>query len=71
MYSRSRKKALLTRSTWHRPEWDEPSYVQVRVIPARTGTTLSFHQDHLAGPSDREAMKAHWEQVIGRLFAML
>jgi uncharacterized protein YndB with AHSA1/START domain len=59
------------RLTWHRPEWEEPSYVQVRVIPARTGTTLSFHQDHLAGPSDREEMKVHWEQVIDRLFAML
>ena len=59
------------RLTWQRPEWDEPSYVQVRVLPARTGTTLSFHQDHLAGPSDREEMKAHWEQVIERLFAML
>jgi uncharacterized protein YndB with AHSA1/START domain len=55
------------RLTWQRPDWETPSYVQVKVIPARTGTTLSFHQDHLGGPADRQAMKAHWERVIERL----
>jgi uncharacterized protein YndB with AHSA1/START domain len=59
------------RLTWQPPEWEAPSYVQVRVIPARTGTTLSFHQDHLRGPAERKAMKAHWEQVVERLFAQL
>lgn len=58
------------RLTWHRPGWEAPSYVQVRVIPARTGTTLSFHQDHLAGPTDRAAMKEHWEATISRLLAL-
>jgi uncharacterized protein YndB with AHSA1/START domain len=59
------------RLTWRRPDWDAPSYLQVRVIPARTGTTLSFHQDHLRGPADRTAMRAHWEQVIEQLRARL
>jgi hypothetical protein len=39
--------------------------------PPTTGTTLSFHQDHLRGPADRKAMKVHWEQVIERLPAKL
>jgi hypothetical protein len=41
------------------------------VLPARTGTTLSFHQDHLRGPADRTAMKAYWEQVVEQLRARL
>ena len=59
------------RLAWQPPEWEAPSYVQVRVIPARTGSTLSFHQDHLRGPAERKAMKAHWEQVIERLSEQL
>jgi uncharacterized protein YndB with AHSA1/START domain len=59
------------RLTWRKPEWDAPSVLQVRVIPARTGTTLSFHQDHLRGPAERTAMKVHWERVIEDLAAEL
>jgi uncharacterized protein YndB with AHSA1/START domain len=59
------------RLTWQLPEWDTPSHLQVRVVPVRTGTALSVHQDHLRGPADRKAMKAHWEQVTERLFATL
>ena len=55
------------RLTWQPPEWEAASYVQIRVMAARSGTTLSFHQDHLRGPAERAAMKAHWEQVIERL----
>ncbi|MGH2350548.1 MAG: SRPBCC family protein [Chloroflexota bacterium] len=55
------------RLTWQRPDWEAPSYLQVRVLPARTGATLSFHQDHLRGPAERKEMKAHWEQVVERL----
>jgi hypothetical protein len=43
----------------------------VRIIPARTGTTLSFHQDQLAGPTVRAEMKDHWERVVDRLAEML
>jgi uncharacterized protein YndB with AHSA1/START domain len=59
------------RLTWHHPTLQSPSVVQVRVIPARTGTTLSFHQEQLAGPSVRAEMKAHWEEVVRRLAEML
>lgn len=59
------------RLTWHRPEWEAPSTVQVRVIAARTGTTLSFHQEQLASAADRAAMRSHWEQVVGRLADLL
>src|SRR4051794_15255348 len=32
------------RLTWQPPGWARPSLIQVRVIPAKSGTTLSFHQ---------------------------
>lgn len=59
------------RLTWQPPGWARPSAVQLRVIPARGGTTISFHQDHLASGEVRAAMKAHWEEVIARLAALL
>ena len=59
------------RLTWQLPAWEAPSSVQVRVLAARSGATLSFHQDHLAGPSARAEMKARWEAVVERLTALL
>ncbi len=55
------------RLTWQPSGWERPSVVQIRVIPAKKGTTLSFHQEQLDGASTREAMRAHWEDVIARL----
>ncbi|MDI3341228.1 MAG: SRPBCC domain-containing protein [Sphaerobacter sp.] len=59
------------RLTWQPPGWAQPSTLQVRVLPARTGTTLSFHQERMRGPAERAAMKAHWVQVIARLAELL
>lgn len=56
---------------WRPAGWGAPSTLQVRVMAARRGTTLSFHQEHLAGAAERAAMKAHWEGVIGSLAGML
>ena len=59
------------RLTWRPTGWPVPSTLQIRVIPAHRKTTLSFHQDGLAGAVERAAMKAHWEGVIGHLAEML
>ena len=59
------------RLTWQPRGWARPSTVQVRVITASRGTTLSFHQDQLVDATTRTAMKAHWEEVIARLAAIL
>jgi uncharacterized protein YndB with AHSA1/START domain len=55
------------RLTWQPPGWTRPSLIQVRVIPAKSGTTLSFHQEHLRDSAARTAMKARWEGVIEAL----
>lgn len=45
--------------------------VQVTVSAAPGGTTLRFHQEHLAGPDERERQRTHWQGVVGRLAAVL
>ena len=59
------------RLTWQPPELDEPSVVQVRVLPAKRGATLSFHQERLAGPQERAAMRERWERVAEALASRL
>ena len=59
------------RLTWQPPGWSQASVVQVRVIPAKTGTTLSFHQEQLAGSAEREAMREHWDRVIATLYLLI
>lgn len=59
------------RLTWQPAGWAEPSTLQVRVTPASRGTTVSFHHERLSGAAEREAMKAHWERVVGQLAEML
>jgi uncharacterized protein YndB with AHSA1/START domain len=59
------------RLTWQPTGWVQPSTLQVRVIPASRGTTVSFHQEHLRDAAARTQMKAHWEQVIDSLTEML
>jgi uncharacterized protein YndB with AHSA1/START domain len=59
------------RLTWQPPGWHRPSLIQIRVIPTKTGTTLSFHQEHLQDSNVRTEMKQHWEQVIAELAAKL
>jgi hypothetical protein len=59
------------RLTWQPPGWTRPSLIQVRVIPAKTGTTLSFHQEHLRDGAARSEMKARWEGVIDELTKQL
>ncbi|MCZ8511031.1 SRPBCC domain-containing protein [Paenibacillus filicis] len=53
------------RMTWQLPDWEVPSMLQIRLLPGSQGkTTLSFHQEKLAGAFAREEMRLHWEDVI-------
>ena len=42
--------------------------VQVAITPAKTGTTVRFHQERLSGAEERERQRAHWAAVLDRLF---
>ncbi|MDG0791399.1 SRPBCC domain-containing protein [Cohnella ginsengisoli] len=51
------------RLQWMKSDWEAPSTLQIRLLPAKQGTTISIHQEKLSGPAAREEMKAHWEGV--------
>ncbi len=59
------------RLTWQPPGWAAPATIQVRVLPAKGGATLSIHQEWLPDSAARTAMKARWDDVIVRLAALL
>lgn len=53
------------RLTWKKEGWQNPSTVQVRILPkAGQKTTISFHQEKLADKHVREEMKVYWEKIL-------
>ena len=42
--------------------------VQVALSPAKTGTTVRFHQERLADADERERQRQHWRAVLDGLF---
>jgi len=59
------------RLTWQPSSQARPSLIQVRVLPAVKGATIAFHQEHLAGPRDREEMKQRWQRVLAEMESLL
>lgn len=59
------------RLTWQPKGWQNPSILQVRVTPSGRKTTVSFHQERLESRAQREQMRAHWQEVIQQVAAML
>lgn len=62
------------RLTWRPPGWEHDTTVQVAVSPSRGDeekAVLRFHQEHLAGPEERERQRAHWRAVIASVAASL
>lgn len=56
------------RLSWQRPEWDNPSTLQIYLLSASGGkTTISFHQEKLDDVYMRDLMRTHWEQVLNRI----
>lgn len=48
-----------------------PTTLQVVVKPAASGTTVSFHQEHLASADEREAQRTHWKTALDALAPLL
>lgn len=59
------------RLTWQPLNRPTPTTLQIRVIPAKTGTTLAIHQERLRDGEERTAMRAHWRRVIEELSGRL
>ncbi len=61
---RSFEAGSLIRLIWQPKDLDAPSTLQIRVIPAKKGSTLSIHHEKLRDGEQREAMRQHWASVM-------
>lgn len=68
---RSFSEGSLIRMTWQPKEWDFASTLQIRVIPAKTGATISVHHEKLENGDQREAMRLHWSAVLDKLGGLM
>lgn len=48
-----------------------PTTVQVVVVSSASGTSVRFHQEHLADAEERERQRAHWSAALDRLAPLL
>lgn len=56
------------RMNWKKKDWDNTSTVQVRVIGKNTSkSTISFHQEKLTGPKQRDEMKEYWNEKMAEI----
>ncbi|MBK8900582.1 MAG: SRPBCC domain-containing protein [Anaerolineaceae bacterium] len=68
---RSYEHGALIRMKWQPKGWSSNSTLQVRVRPAKTGTTISVHHEWLQNAEQREAMRRHWTNLLEELKADL
>jgi len=66
---RSYEYGSLIRMKWQPREWDFKSTLQIRVLPAKTGTTISIHHEWLKNAKQREMMHAQWTTLLETLKA--
>ncbi len=66
---RSYEHGSLIRMKWQPKDWDFKSTLQIRVLPAKTGTTISIHHEWLQNAEQREMMRVRWTTLLERLKA--
>jgi uncharacterized protein YndB with AHSA1/START domain len=67
----SYEQGRLIRLKWQPSGADDTSTLQFRVLPAKTGTTISVHHEQLKSAEQREAMRAHWAGVLASMGASI
>lgn len=55
------------RLTWHPPDWQKASTIQLRVIPREARTVIAFHQEHLPDPKAREERRSFFTAALDEL----
>ncbi|RBL92520.1 SRPBCC domain-containing protein [Chitinophaga flava] len=55
------------RMKWQHKGQTNTSTLQIRVIPAKEKTTISFHHEWLANSQEREEMKIYWSHVLDEI----
>jgi uncharacterized protein YndB with AHSA1/START domain len=53
-----------------RPDgWARPATIQIRLAPKGEKTIVTFHEENLPGPDEREARRAHYQASLAEIFA--
>lgn len=52
---------------WQPEGWKFASTLQIRVLPAKRGATISIHHEKLENGEQREQMQQHWSGVLDQL----
>lgn len=55
------------RLTWHPTALKTASTLQITLTPKGEKTVIGIHQEKLRNAKEREAMKAHWQNVLSAL----
>jgi uncharacterized protein YndB with AHSA1/START domain len=64
---RSYSEGSLIRLRWQPKGSPTKSTLQVRVLPAKKGATISIHHEKLDNADEREAMQTHWSDVLDKI----
>ncbi|MCA9909392.1 MAG: SRPBCC domain-containing protein [Anaerolineae bacterium] len=65
----SYEEGSLMRMRWQPRGWDVSSTLQIRVLPTKTGSTISVHHEQLQDADQREAMRLQWTALLDELRA--
>jgi uncharacterized protein YndB with AHSA1/START domain len=59
------------RLTWRPRGWDHETTVQIAVSGSGGKTRLTFHQERMTGPEERERQRDHWRKVMADVVDLL
>ena len=57
----------LIRMKWQPPDLKNNTTLQIRILPAKTGTTISIHHEWLEDSEQREQMRERWTALLDGL----
>ena len=55
------------RMSYNKPEWENSSTLQIRFIPLKNKTTISFHLEKIKDSEQRVEVEKEWKFVITKL----
>lgn len=59
------------RMKWQKTGESNASTLQIRVIPAKEKTTISFHHEWLKDAAEKTTMKTYWENVLDKIATLI
>lgn len=59
------------RLDWKQPAWENLSRIQVRVIPNKGKSTISFHHEKLRDAEQRVEVSKYWNEVMERIARLM